>query len=133
MTALVTGDAAKGAQVAAQYGVNPKSVLDYARYDRLGDLSDVHAVYVVLPNSMHAEFTIRAASAGKHVLCEKPMATSVADAQHMIDACAQAKKALMIAYRMQYEPYNRELIRLARSGALGQAEEPARQQRPSPG
>lgn len=119
VTALVTGDAAKGAQVAAQYGVNPKNVLDYAHYDRLSDLSDVQAVYVVLPNSMHAEYTVRAARAGKHVLCEKPMATNVADCQHMIDACAEAKKALMIAYRMQYEPYNRELIRLARSGALG--------------
>ncbi len=62
---------------------------------------------------------VRAAKAGKHVLCEKPMATSVADGQRMIAACAEAKKALMIAYRMQYEPYNRELIWLARSGALG--------------
>ena len=119
VTALVTGDAAKGARVAAQYGVKPKSVLDYAHYDRLADLPDVQAVYVVLPNSMHAEYTVRAARAGKHVLCEKPMATTVGDCQHMIDACAEAKKLLMIAYRMQYEPYNRELIRLARSGALG--------------
>ncbi len=120
VTALVTGDPSnKGARVAAQYGVNPKSVLNYDHYDRLSDLQDVHAVYIVLPNSLHAEFTVRAARAGKHVLCEKPMATTVADCQHMIDACAEAKKTLMIAYRMQYEPYNRELIRIARSGALG--------------
>jgi predicted dehydrogenase len=119
VTALVTGDAAKGRRVAAQYAVNPKNILDYANYDRLKEVADVDLVYVVLPNSMHAEFTIRAAQAGKHVLCEKPMATSVAGCQHMIDACAAAKKKLMIAYRMQYEPYNRELIRLARSGSLG--------------
>jgi len=120
VAALVTGDREKGNAVAGQYGVNPKNVLDYQHYDRLEELPDVDLVYVVLPNSMHAEFTVRAARAGKHVLCEKPMANSVADCQQMIDACAQAKTKLMIAYRMQYEPYNREVIRLARSGALGQ-------------
>lgn len=119
VAALVSGDAAKAKQVGAQYGVNAKNLLDYASYDRLADLADVDLVYVVLPNSMHAEYTIRAAKAGKHVLCEKPMANSVADCQQMIDACTAAKKKLMIAYRMQYEPYNREVIRLARSGALG--------------
>ncbi len=76
-------------------------------------------VYVVLPNNMHAEFTSRAAQAGKHVLCEKPMATSVADAERMIAACRDAKRLLMIAYRMQYDPYHRELIRMARSGDYG--------------
>jgi predicted dehydrogenase len=119
VTALVTGNSDKGHAVAAQYGVDPKNILGYEQYDRLKDLAGVDLVYVVLPNSMHAEFTVRAARAGKHVLCEKPMATSVADCQRMIDACAQAKKKLMIAYRMQYEPYNREVIRLARGGALG--------------
>ena len=119
VTALVTADRDKGNAVAGQYGVNPKNVLDYQHYDRLKELSDVDLVYVVLPNSMHAEFTVRAAHAGKHVLCEKPMANSVPECQEMIAACAQAKTKLMIAYRMQYEPYNREVIRLARSGALG--------------
>jgi predicted dehydrogenase len=65
------------------------------------------------------EYTVRAAAAGKHVLCEKPMATSVADAQRMIDACNQAKRRLMIAYRMQYEPHQRMLIKLARNQANG--------------
>lgn len=120
VTALVSGDPAKAKAVGAQYGVDAKNLLDYGHYDRLSDLKNVDLVYVVLPNSMHAEYTIRAAQAGKHVLCEKPMANSVADCQAMIDACAKAQKKLMIAYRMQYEPYNREAIRLARSGALGQ-------------
>ena len=119
VAALVTGDRDKGNAVAAQYGVNPKHVLDYQNYDRLKELPGVDLVYIALPNSMHAEYTVRAARAGKHVLCEKPMATTVADCQRMIDACAGAKKKLMIAYRMQYEPYNREVIRLARAGALG--------------
>ncbi len=119
VSALVTGDSNKGHAVAAQYGVNSKNILDYQQYDRLKELAGVDLVYIALPNSLHAEFTVRAAQAGKHVLCEKPMATSVSDCQKMIDACAKAKTKLMIAYRMQYEPYNRELIRLARTGALG--------------
>ena len=117
--ALVTGDGAKGRAIAAQYGISAKNILSYEHYDRLKELPGVDFVYIALPNSMHAEFTVRAARAGKHVLCEKPMATSVADCQRMIDACAEAKTKLMIAYRMQYEPYNREVIRLARTGALG--------------
>jgi predicted dehydrogenase len=68
---------------------------------------------------MHAEYTIRAAKAGKHVLCEKPMATTVRDSQDMIDACKAANKKLMIAYRCQYEPTNLRAIELIRSGALG--------------
>lgn len=117
--ALVSGDRAKASAAAAQYGIEPKRIYDYKSYDRMRDDPAVEVVYIVLPNSMHAEFTVRAAQAGKHVLCEKPMANSVAECQQMIDACAQAGKKLMIAYRMQYEPYNREVIRLARAGELG--------------
>lgn len=119
LVALVSGDAGKAAKVAAQYGVPRKSIYDYKSYDRLKDDEAVQVVYIVLPNSMHAEYTVRAAQAGKHVLCEKPMANSVTECQQMIDACKAANKQLMIAYRMQYEPYNRELIRLARGGELG--------------
>ncbi len=117
--ALVSGDAAKAGNVAAQYGVDAKSVYDYKSYDRLSDNAKVDVVYIVLPNGMHAEYTVRAAHAGKHVLCEKPMANSVAECQQMIDACKAANKQLMVAYRMQYEPYNREIIRLARAGEIG--------------
>src|SRR5438552_11394505 len=109
--ALVSGDAAKAAAVAAEYGIDPKSLYDYKTFDRLRDDPKVDVVYVVLPNSMHAEYTIRAAQAGKHVLCEKPMATSVADCQRMMEASRKADKKLMVAYRLQYEPYNREAIR----------------------
>jgi predicted dehydrogenase len=117
--ALVSGDRNKATAVAAQYGIDPRHIYDYRTYDRLGDDAQVDVVYVVLPNGMHAEYTVRAAQAGKHVLCEKPMASSVAECQQMIDASHQAGKKLMIGYRLQYEPYNREAIRLARSGALG--------------
>jgi predicted dehydrogenase len=117
--ALVSGDRAKAAAVAAHYGIDPRHIYDYKTFDRLHDDPDVDVVYVVLPNGLHAEYTIRAAQAGKHILCEKPMANTVAECNQMIAACSKAQRKLMIAYRLQYEPYNREAIRLARSGELG--------------
>lgn len=73
----------------------------------------------MLPNSMHAEFTVRAARIGKHVLCEKPMATSIPDCERMIVACREARRHLMIAYRSQYEPLDRAVIQMVRQGTLG--------------
>lgn len=119
VAALVSGDADKARTVAAQYGVPATSVYDYKTFDRIRDDRGVDVVYVVLPNSLHAEYTIRAAAAGKHVLCEKPMANSVAECQSMVEACRRANKKLMVAYRMQYEPFNRDAIQRARSGVLG--------------
>jgi predicted dehydrogenase len=79
----------------------------------------VQVIYIVLPNSMHAEYTIRGAQAGKHILCEKPMANSAAECQAMIDACKKAQKKLMIAYRIQYEPYNRLVRDMVRGNKFG--------------
>ena len=119
VTALVSGERAKAEAVGAQYGVKPEGLYDYAGFDRLRDNPEVDFVYIVLPNAMHAEYTVRAAQAGKHVLCEKPMATTVADAQHMVDGCKAAGRKLMIAYRCQYEPHHRALIAAVRSGQHG--------------
>ena len=118
-TALVSGDAQKAAQVAQQYGINPKNIYNYQNYDALKDNPEVDVIYIVLPNSMHAEYTVRGAKAGKHILCEKPMANSVKECQQMIDACNQANKKLMIAYRIQYEPHNRLMMQMARGRELG--------------
>ncbi len=107
LVALVSGDAEKAQNVASQYGLNPKNIYNYQNYDAIKDNKDVQAVYIVLPNGMHEEFVVRSAKAGKHVLCEKPMATSSKEAQNMIDACKKANVKLMIAYRIQYEPKNK--------------------------
>lgn len=117
--AFVTGDRAKGEKLAARYGVNPKNIYNYQNYDALRDNPEVDVIYVVLPNSMHAEYTVRGAKAGKHILTEKPMATSVKDCEDMIAACKAANKKLMVAYRCRYEPYNQALIKLCRDGELG--------------
>jgi glucose-fructose oxidoreductase len=79
----------------------------------------VDVVYVVLPNGMHAEYTVRAARAGKHVLCEKPMANTPAECEQMVDACRQAGRKLMVAYRLRYEPFNQALIKVAREKEFG--------------
>ena len=119
LAGLVSGDPDKVRTVGAQYGVPDHGLYSYATFDRIRDNPDIDIVYIVLPNALHAEFTVRAAQAGKHVLCEKPMAATVAEAQQMVDACAQAKRSLMIAYRLQYTPEHRTVIDLARSKTFG--------------
>jgi predicted dehydrogenase len=115
VVALVSGHPDKANQQAARYGIDPKNIYSYDTFDSIKDNPQIDVVYIVLPNGMHAEYTIRAARAGKHVLCEKPMANTVEECQAMIDACAVANKKLMIGYRMRYEPMTIRAIELARS------------------
>ena len=117
--ALVSGDRDKARKVAAQYGIKESSIYDYGAYDQLARNPEVQAIYIVLPNGLHAEYVVRGAKAGKHILCEKPMATSTSDCERMIAACKTANVKLMIAYRSQYEPYDRALIKMIRAGKLG--------------
>lgn len=122
VVALVSGHRDKALRIAAEQGVPEDAIYSYEDFDRIAGNANVDAVYVALPNSMHAEYTIRSAKAGKHVLCEKPMSTSVADAEAMISACKKANVKLMIAYRCQYEPTNLKAVGLIRDGALGQVQ-----------
>jgi len=119
ITALVSGHRDKAERIAAQYGVPTDSIYSYEDFDRIAANHAVDAVIVCLPNSMHAEYTIRAAKAGKHVFCEKPMAISSAECAQMIDACNTAHVKLMIAYRLHYEPITLKALDLVRSGRLG--------------
>ncbi len=119
LTALVSGDAAKAGEVARQHGVPARSVYSYQNYDSIRENPDVQVIYVVLPNGLHREYTVRGAQAGKHILCEKPMATSPDECEQMIAACRKAGKKLMIAYRIQYEPNNRAVRRMVQNGQFG--------------
>jgi predicted dehydrogenase len=117
--ALVSGERSKAQKIAAQYGIRDSSLYSYADYEQLAKNPDVKAIYIVLPNGMHEEYVVRGAKTGKHILCEKPMATSSKEAEHMIAACKQANVKLMIAYRQQYEPHNLALRKLVTEGKLG--------------
>jgi glucose-fructose oxidoreductase len=121
IAALVSGSPEKARRLAAEYGVPERSIYSYETFDRLADNPDVDVVYVILPNSLHAEYTIRAARAGKHVMCEKPMAVSVRECDQMIAACERAGRKLMIGYRSRFQPHNVEAIRMVREAELGPA------------
>ena len=120
LAGIVTGTPAKAVRWQAQYQLPDHCVYHYDTMAQMADNPDIDVVYVVTPNALHAECTIKAANAGKHVLCEKPMEISVARCQQMIDACRAAKKLLAIGYRLHFEPNNLECVRLAREKVFGE-------------
>ena len=119
LTGLVTGHPAKAEVWKNQYGIPDKNIYNYETMEKMADNPDIDVVYVVTPNGLHAEHTIKAARAGKHVLSEKPMEVSVEKCQQMIDECKKAGKQLAIGYRLHFEPNNLECVRLAREKTFG--------------
>ncbi len=109
-TALVSGHPDKAKKIAQAHNIPEKAIYGYDNFDQIIDDPTIDVVYIVLPNSMHAEFTIRALKSGKHVLCEKPMAVSVEEGTAMEKAAKEAGKKLAIAYRLHYEPLNMQVI-----------------------
>jgi len=120
LAGIVTGTPSKAEAWKKKYNIPEKNIYNYENFDEIIHNKDIDLVYVVLPNGLHKEFTIRAAKAGKHVITEKPMAVSVKDCQEMIKACDDAKVQLAIGYRLHYEPYHLELKRLGQNKVFGQ-------------
>ncbi|MCU0397276.1 MAG: Gfo/Idh/MocA family oxidoreductase [Cyclobacteriaceae bacterium] len=116
---IVTGTPSKAEQWKKQYKLADKNIYNYQNFDSIANNPDIDVVYVVLPPSMHAEYSIRAANAGKHVWCEKPMAISVTECQSMIDACNRNKVKLSIGYRMHHEPNTRQIIQFRKDARYG--------------
>ena len=119
LTGVVTGSREKGVRWAKEYGFPEKNIYNYDTMPQLADNPDIDIVYVVTPNGLHAEHCIAAAQAGKHVICEKPMANSVADCDAIIAACKAAKVQLSVGYRLHFDPYHKELMRLAQTDQFG--------------
>ncbi len=119
LAGIVTGTPAKEKRWADLYGIDPENIYNYENFDDIANNDAIDIVYVVLPNSMHAEFSIRAAKAGKHVICEKPMAISVEECDAIIDACKNAGVKLSVGYRLHSEPYTQEVKRFVREGVFG--------------
>jgi len=117
--AVVSDHPDKAKSTAEKYHVSKERIYNYDNFDSIKDADDVDIVYIVLPNSQHCEFTIRAFNAGKHVLCEKPMADTVDDCKKMIETAKKVGKKLMIAYRLHYEPFNKKAMEIMRSGEMG--------------
>ncbi len=115
----ITGDAAKGREWAAQYGFPEKNIFSYADMAKLAEAKDIAIVHVVTPNSLHAEHSIAAAKAGKHVMCEKPMATTVEQCEAMIAAAKAADVSLGVNYRLHWEPHHMKAVEALRNGAVG--------------
>lgn len=112
LAGLVTGTPEKKVRYGKEYDISDTHIYNYDNYESMADNPDIDAVYVVLPNSMHAEFAIRAAKMGKHVICEKPMAVSVEESEAMIAACKENGVTLNIGYRLHHDPYNLEIRKL---------------------
>ena len=119
LTALVSGSPDKAKSAAEKFGVDAKSIYNYDNFDKIKDNDQVDVVYVVLPNNMHADFVVRAAQAGKHVLCEKPFDVSVEKCQQAIDACKKHNRKLQIGYRLFYEPNNLALVDAVKKKEIG--------------
>lgn len=119
LAGVVTGDAAKGARWAQDYGFPEQNIYHYHTMARMADNPDIDIVYVVTPNGLHAEHAVAAARAGKHVILEKPMCTTVAECDAVLAACAAAKVRHSVGYRLFWDPYHAELRRLARAEDFG--------------
>ena len=120
LSGIITGTPEKAMQWKSKFNIPEKNIYNYDDFDKIRNNKDIDLVYVVLPNSMHKEYTIRAANAGKHVIVEKPMAFTVQDCKEMIDTCANAGVQLAVGYRLHYEPHHIEIRRLGQEKVLGQ-------------
>lgn len=120
LSGVVSGSQSKAEKWAKEYGFPKSNIYNYENYDDIISNKDIDVIYVVLPNSMHAEFTIRALQAGKHVICEKPMALNAIEARVMIAAAKKANRKLSIGYRLHYDPYFIEMKRLGQESVFGE-------------
>lgn len=119
LAGAVTGTPSKGRRMVEEFGLDPNSVYDYETMGRMRENPDIDVVVVVTPNGLHHRDTLAAAGAGKHVLCEKPMANTAVECEEMIAACRAAGVKLAIGYRSQFESHHVECMRLARERVFG--------------
>ncbi|WP_114780633.1 Gfo/Idh/MocA family protein [Botryobacter ruber] len=122
LAGIVTGTPAKAEAWKKKYNIPEKNIYNYQTFDKLANNPDIDVVYVVLPPSMHHEYAVRAANAGKHVWCEKPMAMTAKECLEMIDACRKNNRTLAIGYRLQHEPNTQEYMRIVNEQLLGKVQ-----------
>lgn len=119
ITALISGTPSKLEEWGKKYNVPEQNHYNYANFDDIKNNPEVDAIYVITPNSLHHDQVIRVARAGKHAICEKPMAINAEEGRAMVDACEAAGVKLLIGYRMRFEPNTLEVVRMRNNGEFG--------------
>ena len=119
LVGVISGTPSKIKTWQSKYSIPDKNCYNYDNFDAIKNNADIDAVYIITPNALHHDQVIRVAKAGKHVICEKPMALNAKEGQEMIDACKQANVQLLVGYRMHFEPKTLEIIRMRREGEFG--------------
>jgi predicted dehydrogenase len=121
LTGVISGTPSKITSWQSKYNIPAANCYNYENFDRIKDNPEIDAVYVITPNALHHDQVIRVAKAGKHVICEKPMAVNAKEGQEMVDACKKANVKLLVGYRMHFEPKTLEIIRMRKDGELGKS------------
>lgn len=119
LVGVISGTPSKITDWQQKYGIPEKNCYNYQNFDNIKNNPDIDAVYIITPNALHKDQAIRVARAGKHVICEKPMALNAREGQEMVDACKKAGVHLLVGYRMHFEPKTLEIIRMRNAGELG--------------
>lgn len=119
LTGVISGTPSKIKNWQRKYNIPESNCYNYENFDRVKDNPDIDAIYVITPNGLHHDQVIRVAKAGKHAICEKPMAVNAKEGQEMVDACKKANVKLLVGYRMHFEPKTLEIIRMRNDGELG--------------
>lgn len=119
LVGAISGTPSKLKDWQSRYNISEKNCYSYENFDQIKDNKDIDAVYVITPNGLHRDQVIRTARAGKHAICEKPMAVNAKEGQEMVDACKKANVKLLVGYRMHFEPKTMEIVRMRKEGELG--------------
>lgn len=119
LVGVISGTPSKIVDWQAKYGIPKKNCYNYTDFDQIKDNNEIDAVYIITPNGLHKDQAVRVAKAGKHVICEKPMAIDANEGQEMVDACKAATVKLLIGYRMHFEPKTLDIIRMRKAGEFG--------------
>ena len=119
LTGVISGTPSKITTWQAKYTIPEKNCYNYENYDNIKNNPDIDAVYIITPNALHKDAAIRVANAGKHVICEKPMAINAKEGEEMIAACKKANVKLLVGYRLHFEPKTLEIIRMRKDGEFG--------------
>ena len=119
LAGVISGTPSKITAWQAKYGIPEKNCYNYENYDNIKNNPDIDAVYIITPNALHKDAAVRIARAGKHVICEKPMAINAKEGEEMIAACKKANVKLLVGYRMHFEAKTLEIIRMRKDAEFG--------------